>query len=114
MTKEDINVLWPDWRIEFVCDYACEKLRNLKGINFIYLRNKGWEEWGDGETFWVSITFENKVKNDFLTIDFHQDLFVEESLEFDKKTGADKMKDIRDKVIIRLAWHLKERWFGRN
>lgn len=113
MTKEDINALWPDWRIEFVCEYACEKLRNLKGINFVYIENKGWKAW-DNETFWISVVFENKVKNNLLTIDIHQDLFIEESLEFDKKTGAAKMKDIRDKVIIRLAWHLKERWFGRN
>jgi hypothetical protein len=34
--------------------------------------------------------------------------------DFDEKTGAVKMKEIRDKVILRLAWHLKERWFGRS
>lgn len=115
MTITEIKDLWPEWRIEFVCDYACEKLRNIKGINFVYLRNDGWKEWVDGETFFISVVFENKVKNDFLTIDIHQDLFCLEYMEdFDEKTGAIKMKDIRDKVILRLAWHLKERWFGRS
>jgi hypothetical protein len=38
-----------------------------------------------------------------LKLEIHQDLFVEEFLEFDNKTGAIKLPDIRDKVIVRLA-----------
>ena len=114
MTITEIKDLWPDWRIEFVCDYACEKLRNIKGINFVYLRNEGWKEWGDGTEFYIPIIFENKLTDTFLKLELHQDLFVKEFLEFDNKTGAIKLPDIRDKAIVRLAWHLKERFEGRS
>lgn len=114
MTITEIKDLWPEWRIEFVCDYACEKLRNIKGINFVYLRNEGWQEWVDGTEFYLPIIFEYKTNGTFLKLEIHQDLFVEEFLDFDKKTGAIKLPDIRDKVIVRLAWHLKERFEGRS
>lgn len=110
MTKKEIKDLWPDWRIEFVCEYATEKLRNILGINFVYLRNEGWQEWDDGTEFYIPIIFEYKPKGTFLKLEIHQDLFIKDFLDFDKKTGADKVEGFRDKAILRLAWHLKEEY----
>ena len=116
MTKAEIQNLWPDWRIEFVCDYACEKLRNALGINFVYLRNDGWKPWIDEEDgeWEIALVFENKKNDSFTIIEAHNELFTLPELDFDKKTGANRIKDMPGKVIVRLAWHLKERWEKNN
>jgi len=112
MTLEEIKRLWPSWKIEFVCDYACTKLRNLLHINYVFIEQSDWNYWlqpDDGE-YMISLKFENRATGNYTSFDFVDDLFVEDNLLFDEKSGANKMSDIRDKVILRIAWHLKEKW----
>ena len=115
MTLEEIKKLWPAWRIEFVCDLACEKLRNLLHVKYVFLESDEWKYWfePEDEEYQIGLKFENQVDGSYLNLEFVDGLFTEDSLEFDKKTGADKMKDLKDKVILRIAWHLRERWKGR-
>lgn len=115
MTLEEIKKLWPAWRIEYVCDLACEKLRNLLHVKYVFLESGEWKYWfmPEDEEYQIALKFENQVDGSYLNIEFMDSLFIKDSLEFDKKTGADKMQNLKDKVILRLAWHLKERWHNR-
>ena len=116
MTLEEIKKEWPKWRIEFVCDYACEKLRNLLHINYVFLESDEWDYWmsPEDEEYRIKLKFENQTTGNYVILELMDELFMAQDLTwFDKKTGADKMTDIRDKVILRLAWHLKEKWEGR-
>ena len=116
MTLEEIKKLWPAWRIELVCDYACEKLRNLLHVKYVFLESGEWEYWLDpeDEDYQIKLKFENQVDGSYLELEFVDDLFTKNSLEtFDEKIGANKMQAIRDKVVLRLAWHLRDRWKGK-
>ena len=115
MTLEEIKKLWPAWRIELVSDCACEKLRNLLHIKYVFLESDEWDYWmsSDDQEYRIKLTFENQVDGSYLNLEFVDELFTKDSLYFDKKSGADKVRDIRDKVMLRLAWHLKEKWEGR-
>ena len=115
MTLEEIKKLWPAWRIEYICDLACEKLRNLCGVKYVFLESGEWDYWfePEDEEYQIKLKFENQVDGSYSDFEFMDVLFTKDSLEFDKKTGADKMQNLRDKVILRIAWHLRERWKGR-
>ena len=116
MTLEEIKALRPCLIIEFVRHYACTKLRTLLHIKYVFLENSEWEYWLDpeDEDYQIKLKFENQVDGSFLELEFVDDLFIKDSLEtFDEQIGANKMQDIRDKVILRLAWHLRERWNGK-
>ena len=116
MTKEEIKELWPAWRIEYICDLACEKLRNLCGVKYVFLESDEWDYWLDPkeEEYRIKLKFENQVDGSYLNIEFVDELFTSEQVAFfDKNIGADKLSDIKDKVILRLAWNLREKWNNR-
>ena len=66
------------------------------------------------EEYRIRLTFENQVDRSHLSLEFVDELFTSNYVAFfDEKIGADKVRDIRDKAILRLAWNLKEKWRGR-
>ena len=120
MTKEEISALWPDWKIEFVCNYACKKLRELKGLNFVYLKNSGWIDDPDElpeekeKEAAIYIWFEKKDSGHAIRFTFGPYLFMNVKLPADDKNGADKVQEARDKAILRIAWQLKKCWSGKG
>ena len=119
MTKEKIGALWPSWKIEFVCNYACKKLREFKGINFVYLKNSGWfddpDDVGEKEKdALIQIWFENKGNGQTIRFTFGPYLFTDTRLPGDNENSASTVQDARDKAILRIAWHLKECWRGKG
>ena len=117
MKKEELEKLWPDWRIEFVCETAFDKLRNILGINFIYLENTGWEadnteDENDADCYCIGIKADCPEKPErSKTYFFTARLFTANYMpKFDDTTNATKVANLRDKVILRIAHNFKDYW----
>lgn len=60
---------------------------------------------------YISLIFEDHRSGKLFQLEAPQGLFVEQFLDpFDEETGAVKLHDIKDKVIVKIAWHLKDHW----
>ena len=118
MTLEEAVALWPDEKIAEICNATFDKLRNILGINFIYISTTGWkaeDEELDGEPY-IGIKVECPNKPDrSKTYFFVARLFtIKHMPRFDEENGANKMASLRDKVILRLARNFKEYWGWEN